>query len=33
MLFDFAADITAAEGTSAVVKVLAAMDDYIDRIA
>ena len=33
MLFDFAADITAAEGTSEVVKVLAAMDDYIDRIA
>ena len=32
MLFDFAADITAAEGTSEVVKVLAAMDDYIDRI-
>ena len=33
MLFDFAADITAAEGTSEVVKVLAAVDDYIDRIA
>ena len=33
MLFDFAADITAAEGTSGVVKVLAALEDYIDRIA
>ena len=31
--FDFAADITAAEDTTGVVKVLAAMDDYIDRIA
>ncbi len=33
MLFDFAADVTAAEGTLGVVRVLAAMDDYIDRIA
>ena len=32
MMFDFAADITAAEDTSGVVKVLAALDDYIDRI-
>ncbi len=32
MLFDFAADVTAAEDTSGVVGVLAAMDDYIDRI-
>ena len=32
-MFSFAADITAADGTSGVVKVLAAMDDYIDRIA
>jgi 2-oxoglutarate dehydrogenase E2 component (dihydrolipoamide succinyltransferase) len=32
VLFDFAADITAADGTSAVVRVLAAVDDYIDRI-
>ncbi len=31
-LFDFAADITSAEDTTGVVKVLAAMDDYIDRI-
>ena len=33
MLFDFAADVTAAEGTSGVVRVLAALDDYIDRIS
>lgn len=32
MMFGFAADITAAEDTSGVVRVLAAMDDYIDRI-
>ena len=32
MLFDFAADITAAEGTSGVVRVLGAVDDYVDRI-
>ena len=32
MMFDFAADITAAEDTSGVVRVLAAVDDYIDRI-
>ncbi|MDE0260203.1 MAG: hypothetical protein OXR82_17685 [Gammaproteobacteria bacterium] len=32
VMFDLVADITAAEGTSGVVRVLAAMDDYIDRI-
>ena len=32
MMFGFAADITAAEDTSGVVRVIAAMDDYIDRI-
>ena len=33
MLFSFAADITAAPDTTGVVKVLASLDDYIDRIA
>ena len=32
VLFTFAADIIAAEGTTGVVRVLAALDDYIDQI-
>ena len=32
VLFTFAADVTAAEGKKGVVKVLAAIDDYIDQI-
>ncbi len=33
VFFAFAADITAAEGTTGVVRVLAALDDYIDQVA
>ena len=32
VMFDLVADVTAAEDTSGVVRVLAAVDDYIDRI-